>query len=158
MPSGFVPFSRASFMLDFVSCAMLFIVPVLCWSIWLVRVRGRHALHRKVQIGLGSVLLVTVVLFEIDIRLNGWRHLAEPSPFYDSWLFPVLYVHLFFAVSTPLLWIWTIGWSIRHYDPRTRFGDRAATHRRLARLAAADMIATACTGWIFYAMAFVAGG
>ena len=123
-----------------------------------MRVRGRHALHRKVQIGLGSVLLVILALFEVDVRVNGWRHLAEPSPFYATWLFPVLYVHLFFAVSTTLLWIWTIGWSIRHYDPQTRFGDRAATHRRLARLAAADMIATACTGWIFYTMAFVAGG
>lgn len=153
---GFLSSSRAGLGLDVVAAMMLLILPVMAWSIWAVRHRGNHALHRRVQTALGIVLLIAVGLFEIDIRVHGWRHLATVSPFYETVLFPVLYVHLFFAVSTTLLWAYVIPVALRRYRRDTGLGTHAARHRFWARLAALDMCITACTGWIFYYMAFVA--
>jgi len=94
---GFLPFSRASFMMDVIALAMFAVIPVMAWSIYIVKYRGQYALHRKAQLSLGGLLLVTVTLFEVDVRLHGWRQNAEASPYYTTWLNPVLYVHLAFA-------------------------------------------------------------
>lgn len=154
---GFLPFSRASFMLDFVALAMFLILPLLSWSLFEVRIRRNYLRHKRLQIFLGGLLLVAVVLFEVDIRVNGWRHLAEPSPYYQTLLFPVLYVHLFFACSTSLLWIVTIVSALRNIPNPPRPCPHSTWHKRLARPAAATMFCTAITGWTFYWMAFVAG-
>ena len=71
---GFLPFShgRASFMLDVVFLAMFVVVPVLALSVWLVKKRRNYRLHKLLQVTLASVLLAAVMLFEIDMRVNGW--------------------------------------------------------------------------------------
>ena len=143
-------------MLDVVTLAMFVIVPILCWSIYQVRVHRRYSLHKKVQIALCVVLLITVVLFEVDVRINGWRHLAKPSPYYHTILFPVLYVHLFFAITTTLLWLVTAINAIRRFEASPQPNEYSATHKILGRLAALDMICTSVTGWTFYYLAFVA--
>ena len=40
-------------MLDVVFLAMFAIMPVMSWSIWLVRHRQHYALHKRIQLGLG---------------------------------------------------------------------------------------------------------
>lgn len=153
---GFLPFGRASFMLDFVAVAMFLILPILSYSLYLVKVRKDYVGHKRLQIFLGLLLLVAVVLFEVDIRLHGWRHLAKPSPYYDTILFPVLYVHLLFACSTSLLWILTIALALRSFPNPPMPGAHSPWHKRLAWPAAITMYTTAVTGWTFYWMAFVA--
>lgn len=161
--SGFDGFlgSRASLMLDVVFLAMFAVLPALGWSVWLVRSRRSYALHKKVQLGLAAVLLVTVAVFEIDIRLHGWRDRARPSRFYGSdsqWgLVDVsLAVHLVFAVSTAVLWVWVVAGAWRHFADPPLPNAYSQKHRRLGWLAAIDMALTALTGWIFYLLAFVA--
>ncbi len=142
-------------MLDVVAVAMFVIVPVLAWSVRQVKVKKTYALHGRVQLVLGGVLLAAVILFEVDIRLHGWRHLAEASRFYDTLVNPVLYVHLFFAVSTTLLWIWTIVGALRNFPRPPAPGSYSPRHKRLGKLAALGMYCTAITGWTFYVIAFV---
>lgn len=143
-------------MLDVVAIAMIGIVLVLAYSIYVVRCRKNYRLHRKIQVMLGVVLLVTVGLFELDIRLYGWRQFAEASVYYDSWVFPSLYIHLVFAISTTLLWIYTIAAALKRFDNPPVPNAYSPRHRRIATLAAIDMFCTAITGWIFYMLAFVA--
>src|SRR5262245_14823050 len=123
--------TRASITLDLVFSAMFLVTPALAWSIWLVRRRRRYDLHKRIQLFLCGVLAIAVVVFEVDMRfVSGWRERAEPSPYYASiesagpiWdaiclkllgldrvpgaVLRMLAVHLVFAVSTTLLWIWT---------------------------------------------------
>ena len=96
----FLPMSRASVMMDIVAISLILLLPILFYSIFSVRLKKRTALHRKLQITLGTVLGFAILLFEIDVRISGWRHLAEPSPYYETWVFPALFVHLFFAFIT----------------------------------------------------------
>jgi uncharacterized membrane protein YozB (DUF420 family) len=125
--------------------------------VYQVKFRRRYQLHKRVQIILAAVLLVTVVLFEIDIRLHGWAGRAsgqvggEPS----SAVWYALYVHLVFAVTTVVLWPVVIFLAVRNYPNPPRPALHSRIHVPLARLAAADMVLTAVTGWVFYWLAFV---
>ena len=151
--------TRASLMLDVVFLAMFAVLPVLFYSVYLVKYKRNFALHKRIQIVLGGVLLVTVTLFEVDMRVNGWRPLAEPSPYYgDGWtaVWICLYVHLVFAITTAVLWVWVIVAAIRRFPKPPAPGEHSRQHILLARLATFDMVATAVTGWIFYWLAFAA--
>lgn len=153
--------TRASFMLDVVFLAMLLIVPVLCWSVYLVRYRHNYALHKKVQLVTGLVLLLAVVAFEVDVRfLSDWEERAELSPYYqvDSWstVWTALSIHLLFAVPTPLIWALVIIRALKQFPSPPEPSAHGASHRRWGYLAVAGMILTAITGWVFYYLAFVA--
>jgi putative membrane protein len=152
--------NRASFMLDVVFTAMFVIVPTMAWSIYQVKYNRRYALHKRVQLGLALLLFVAVALFEIDVRLHGWRARAAASPFYDArWAYGLvnwsLWIHLVFAVSTFVLWAYVVVQALRHSPmPPAREQD-VQSHRFWAKLAAIDMAITAVTGCTFYTLAFV---
>ncbi|MEX2119835.1 MAG: DUF420 domain-containing protein [Pirellulales bacterium] len=148
--------TRASFMLDVVCLAMLPILIAMAWSIWLVRYRRRYLLHKRIQLTLGALLLATVAAFEADMRVNGWQMRAEPSPYFDTWVFYSLYIHLTFAISSAGLWIVVIVRALRRFPNPPAPGAHSPWHVFWARLAALDMLATALTGWTFYWLAFVA--
>ncbi len=153
--------TRATFMLDVVVLAMLLVVPVLAWSVYLVKYQQRYALHKAVQLALGVALLITVALFEADMRINGWRDRAAPSPFAShdgstDWIAWSLGVHLVFAVTSALLWIIVIAAALRRFAVPPAPGPHSPWHRRFGMLAAIDMVLTAVTGWVFYWLAFVA--
>lgn len=159
---GFLPFGRGSLMLDVVFLAMFVVVPLLALSLWLVKYRRNYQLHKTLQLAMASVLLVAVLLFEIDIRANGWVHRAEPSPYFDlthKWSCPAgraLVVHLSFAVPTLLLWIMVVVQALRKFSRPPSPGPHSQWHARWATLAAVGMFMTAVTGWVFYWLAFVA--
>ena len=107
-------------MLDLVVGAMAVILPALAISIGLVRTGRRYVLHKRIQIALASLLAVTVVLFEIDLRFfTDWRERAVLSPYYDpgtwnavSWS---LTIHLLFALPTAVLWAAVVIQALRRF-------------------------------------------
>ncbi len=152
--------TRATFMLDVVVLAMVVLLPALAGSIYLAKCR-QYAWHKRVQLTLGIVLLVTVVLFELDMRINGWRDRAAASPYSGAeggpdWVLVTLCIHLCFAVSAALLWLVVIVRGLRQFANPPLPGSHSAWHKRYGMLAAIDMGLTAVTGWIFYWLAFVA--
>ena len=68
--------TRASLMLDLVFLAMFAVLVILAVSIYLVRNRRNFLWHKRIQLVLGLILLVTVTLFEADMRINGWTSIA----------------------------------------------------------------------------------
>lgn len=159
---GFLPGSRGSLMLDVVFLAMFIVVPVLAASLYFVKVQRRYALHKWLQLVTAIILLIAVLLFELDIRFNGWMHRAEPSPFFDpahKWTCPAgasLIIHLFFAVPTLLLWIYVVAAALWGFSKPPAPGRHSRQHARTGWTAAVGMAMTALTGWIFYWLAFVA--
>ena len=151
--------TRASLMLDVVFVAMLLVLPILAVSIFLVK-RGHYALHKKIQLFLGTVLLAAVTAFEVDMRFfTDWEQLAEPSPYYrtEGWstVWTALCVHLAFAIPAAFLWAFVIIQALRKYPTPPAPSSHSASHKRWGWLAAICMVMTAVTGWIFYWLAFV---
>jgi uncharacterized membrane protein YozB (DUF420 family) len=153
---GFLPNSRASFILDLIVVAMALVIPVMLYSLAAVRRQRNYEKHRFIQISLGVTLGLAILAFEVDMRWNGWRHLAEASPYYQTWVFPALYIHLFFAIPTLFLWVYTIYMATRHRINQATGGRTRFEHKKYGRLSAYTMIATTITGWIFYYLAFLA--
>jgi putative membrane protein len=148
--------TRASLMLDVLVLAMLVVVAVLCWSVYQVKYRRRYSLHKRTQICLGVALLIVVVLFEVDVRLHGWEtRAAGPNESAPAIVWYSLYFHLIFAVSSLILWPVTIVLALRNFPNPPHPAVHSRVHIPLARIAAADMIITAFTGWTFYYLAFV---
>jgi hypothetical protein len=152
--------TRASLMLDVVALAMVAVLPVLAVSIYLVKVRRQYVWHKRIQLALGAALLLTVVLFEADVRINGWRHRAADSAFAGhaggtDWVTISLGVHLFFSITSALLWLVVIARALRNFPNPPQPAAHSNWHRPFGWLAAIDMTLTAITGWIFYWLAFV---
>jgi hypothetical protein len=160
MQDGFLGF-QASFMLDVVVVALALIVPVLAHSIYAVKVRRRFVRHRNLQLLLGAVLLVAVLGFEADMRLQGgWMAIVnkgEPKLTGEQLEFvkQVLYAHLVFAVSTPILWIVTTVLALIRFAKPPRPGLHSSLHKTLGWLTTIDITLTSITGLAFYYFAFV---
>ncbi len=160
MSRGFLG-SRATLMLDVVVTAMAVVIPIMVFNILLAR-RRQYAAHKLAMTLLSTVLLITVIAFEVDIRFfHPWREGAESSPYYaDPWYSSTvgiaLIIHLFFAISTIVLWTVVVVRALRRFPRPPHPAKHSASHKFWARLAAIDMTMTAITGWIFYYLAFVA--
>ena len=118
MSNGFLGYN-ATLMLDVVACALVVVVPPLLFSLFAVKIRHNYRLHKALQISLGIVLLVIVGLFEIDMRIHGGIDgiLAKRSrlltPAERDSFNTLLCVHLFFAISTVLLWATTLTLALK---------------------------------------------
>ena len=155
---GFLPWSdRSFFMMDLVSLAMFLILPILGFSIYQIKVKKNYVLHKKFQMALGFILLTAVLLFEIQVRIVDWKSSAMLSPYYDTYLYPLLYVHLVFALSTFLLLVGTYYNDYKTFKNKTLgAGLNSSAHKKLGPLSSIGLVATSLTGWAFYYMAFIA--
>ncbi len=148
--------TRASLGMDVVLVGLLALLPVLAWSIAAVRA-GRYQLHKRLQLFIVAALTAAIVVFEVDVRIfSDWKVRALPSPWYPAGVFWSLGIHLVFAVSTFVLWTWVVWEAVLRFPAPPTPGGHGPRHRRMARLAALDLLGTAVTGVIFYWLAFVA--
>lgn len=162
MTHGFLGYD-ASFMLDFVVSALVLIVPVLLYSIYVVKFRRDFILHRNLQLALGLTLLVAVAAFEIDTQWihGGWEKIVNKNPEAPrltgtalDHVRTVLRIHLVFAVSTPILWAVTIVLALIRFPQPPVPNSHSRLHRTLGWLSVVDIVATSLTGLWFYYAAF----
>ncbi len=160
---GFLGY-RTSFMLDFVVCALVIIVPVLLYSLWLVKVKRAYAQHKFLQIALGVILLFAVGAFEIDLQIvhGGWENIVQKSYPDEAALAarveesrPYLWLHLLFAVTTPVLWCVTLVLALKRFPSPPTPDKHSRLHKTLGWLSTIDITLTAVTGLLFYYVAFV---
>lgn len=154
----------ASFMLDFVVCALVLVVPIVVYSLYLVKYRRDYINHKRLQLALGGVLLVTVVAFEADMQLHGgWKQIvnkAPETPRLDAdqlaHVERILWIHLVFAISTPVLWLVTTVLALKRFPHPPHPGPHSRLHKTLGWLSTLDLVLTSVTGLIFYHAAFMA--
>ncbi len=151
---GLLP-TRGSFVLDAVFLAMFAIAICLMVSIALVK-RKRFSAHRKIQVCLSLILIVAILIFEFDIRfVTDWRAIASQSRYFESgWVDRTLWIHLFFAIPTPLVWAFVVILALRRFPNPPVPGQHSAQHKLWGWIATGMMMATAITGCIFYWTAF----
>lgn len=155
MTDGFLGY-KSSLMLDVVVVSLLLVVPLLIWSLYLVKVRRNYVAHRSLQTLLGVILLVAVSAFEVDMRMQGGIDgiLAKRSvpltsdqrTFFNG----LLAVHLVFAVSTVLLWGTTLSLAWKRTPNPPSPSPHSRLHKRLGWLSAIDITLTAVTGLMVY--------
>lgn len=156
MFEGFIPGSRASFLMDALVIAMAFILVVLAFSIKQAQ-KKQYQNHKKIQVTCGIILILAVIAFEVEVRFFGWREHAKVSPYFDTTLFPFLYFHIVWATLAVIFWGMQIFQSFKNIGKNmARPPEYSAKHRRTGKISILLMFGTAVTGWIFYYMAFMA--
>lgn len=146
-------------MLDVVVCSLVIVLPALALSLYWARLKKNYLWHKRMQIGLCSVLLLVVVLFEADMRLQGgfWK-LAKNSPYAETlFLHRLLGVHLCFSVSTVFLWTSTIALALKLFPNPPGPSRFSPKHKAMAWIAVADMTGTVVTGLMVYYYGFWVG-
>jgi putative membrane protein len=142
--------------MDVLLVGLLALLPVLAWSVHAARC-GRFLTHKRLQLFIVGALAVAIVIFEVDVRLiSDWKLRARPSPFWPAGVLWALGIHLVFAISTFVLLAWVLWEALTRFPNPPLPGGHGPRHRRMARLAALDLLLTAVTGAIFYWLAFVA--
>jgi len=149
--------TRGSLGMDVVLVGLFAVLPLLAWSVYLVRSRRDFAAHQAVadRDRLGPAGL------HRDLRdryppISDWKVRARPSPFWPGGRRRPLAVHLVFAVSTLVLWVWTICRALGRFPQPPLPG----THGRASSVdgpsGERSIVLTAVTGSCFYWLAFVA--
>ena len=160
MSDGFLGYP-ASFMLDVVVCALIVVVPLLAFNIYLVRWGRNYRLHKRLQLLLAAVLFLAVTLFEVDMQWQGGvdgilaKRLRPLSPPELASFRSLLWVHLVFAVSTVFLWIATVFLAWRRFASPPHPGPHSNLHKILGWLSALDITGTAVTGLLVYYYGFM---
>lgn len=160
MSDGFLGYPT-SLMLDVVVCALLLVVPLLLFSLYLVKVKKNYLLHRNLQLLLGVTLLVAVGAFEIDMRLQGGIEQIlkkRPSPLtpqQHAWFWNVMYVHLFFSITTVPLWATTLTLAWKRFPSPPYPSEHSSLHKPLAWFSTLDITMTAVTGLAVYYYGFM---
>ncbi len=142
--------------MDLVIVSLVVIVPVILYSWFKVR-NYAYQTHKGIQVWLTGILTVVVLLFELDLRLaGGMEELTKESRFFHT---PVLdwstYIHLFFSVTTAIIWIALVIVSLRRFSnpPAPKQGFSRA-HKFWGRLGMIWMIMTGLTGLELYIVGF----
>ena len=111
-----------------------------------------------------SGVRVAVGAFEVDLQIvhGGWENIVRKAHPEDSALAakvtaarPYLWVHLVFAVTTPLLWFTTLLLAFRRFPSPPGPGRHSRAHKTLGWLCTLDITLTAVTGLVFYYVAFM---
>lgn len=149
-------FTRAPFMIEVVALAMILLGPLTAFGALKAK-RGRWLIHKRIMSSVGIILLIAVILFEVQIRSFGWREAAKVSPYYDSLVFPSLWIHLPIAIVTSLTWILTVREAITTFALQAKpHGAKSAKHKLFGKIAVIGTLLTSLTGWVFFYLAFIA--
>ncbi len=145
---------KAPLSFDILVVALFLIIPILFYSIYLVKKKKRYDTHKKLQIFISMILGVAITIFEVDIRFQGWRHLVTQSKYYHTILWPSFYIHLFCAVITTILWIMVFVRALQKFSRHPQPNGHSYFHKKLAPWATSGLIITTITGITFYYVAF----
>jgi uncharacterized membrane protein YozB (DUF420 family) len=148
--------TRADWLMDLVIVSLVVIVPALLYS-WAKAREGEYGRHKRWQLWLTGILTVAILAFEADLRMiGGMEGLTQGSRYFGTPLLDVsTYVHLFFAVSTAVIWIALIVASLRRFDSPPLPGAFSRTHKRWGKIGMIWMIMTGLTGLELYIVGLV---
>lgn len=143
--------TRADLIVDIVMVASA-ALPFLMYGAIRFAKKGEYDRHKWAQIILFTVVILLVIGLEVDIRFGGLDQVIEQSHYYGTAVLTTIFIiHLIFAISSALLWLWLIIVSARRYPVHFRF-----PHKKYGILVFIDIVLTTITGWILYAMVFAA--
>lgn len=148
-------FPNTDILIDVVNFSFIVIVPMLIYS-WIKVRKGEYGLHKKIQMTLFAGLFVAVILFEVDLRLRGGVfEMVKDSRFADTlFLNGLVWTHLVFSITTALIWIGLVIFSLKKFPKPPAPNYFSRTHILWGRIGMIDMILTGITGVMLYFLGF----
>mgnify|MGYP001825185351 CR=1 FL=1 len=129
LPAGFLG-TRGDILMDLVVLSFVLILPLLLVS-WRMARRGEYTGHRAIQLSLATALLITVGLFEFDMKMSGgiFALTAESRYAGTGLLNSLIYGHMLVAIASTLLWVPLVIISLRRFPNPPASNGFGARHR-----------------------------
>jgi hypothetical protein len=153
MPKGFLG-TEADLLMDLLVSAVPVVLLVMYFA-WTKARRSEWTTHRNTQILLSVILGVAVGALELHVAASGGLEPIIGPVEARPGLAVTLKVHLFFAITTSLLWIGLILGSLIKFPSPPKPNDFSRLHRFFGRLGMITMIVTGLTAVAVYILAFV---
>jgi uncharacterized membrane protein YozB (DUF420 family) len=149
--------ARCDVLMDIVVVSMAVILPLLWYSFKKVRRDRAYGLHKKIQLAMFIILFFVVLLFEYDMKQNGGIFEMVKGSAYEGTLFLnfTIYFHTLLSITTSLIWIVLIIFSLIKFDKNPKPNRFSKTHRLWGKIGMWDMALTCITGLILYIFGFV---
>ena len=142
--------TRADLIIDIVMTASGFLPAFMIYA-FAMAAKGKLALHKKLQVTALVAVTLLVLALELDVRLGNLPAISALSPYHDSVLLKWVFgIHMIFAVTTFVGWIWLVVKSYKIYPDS--FGS--FNHKEWGKILFVDIVLTVVTGWIMYIMVF----
>lgn len=142
--------TRADIIIDVVMTISGFLPALMMFTFYLAA-KGKYQLHKNMQLALLLIVTVLVVALEVDVRSGDLQAAGEMSAYHDTFTLSVLFIiHLIFATTTFVGWIWLVIKSSKIYP--TKF--EKFNHKKWGKILFTDVVLTVVTGWIMYLMVF----
>jgi uncharacterized membrane protein YozB (DUF420 family) len=142
--------TRADLIIDLVMTVSGFLPAIMMFTFYLAA-RGKRKLHKNIQLGLLLLVTFLVVALEVDVRSGDLQAAGALSAYHDSMILSVVFIiHLLFATTTFVGWIWLVVKSAKLYPK----GFKSFNHKKWGKILFVDVVLTVITGWILYIMVF----
>ncbi len=142
--------TRADIIIDVVMTVSGFLPALMMFTFYLAA-KGKYQLHRNMQLALLLIVTVLVVSLEVDVRSGALQAAAAMSAYHDTSILRLLFIiHLIFAITSFVGWIWLVIKSSKIYPKR--FGT--FNHKKWGKILFVDIVLTVITGWMMYLMVF----
>jgi putative membrane protein len=153
MPKGFLG-TEADFLMDALVSAVPIVFVVMTFA-WVKARRGEWTQHRNTQIILSIILGVAVGALEFHVATSDGLDPIIGSIKSRPSLGVALRVHLFFAITTSVVWVGLILSSLIKFPSPPEPNNFSRYHRFFGRLGMLTMIGTGLTAVALYLTAFV---
>ncbi len=142
--------TRADIIIDVVMTVSGFLPAIMMYTFYLAA-KGKHQLHKNLQLVILLLVTILVVALEVDVRSGDLQAAGALSAYHDTIVLRVLFIiHLIFATTTFIGWIWLVIKSAKIYPKH--FGS--FNHKKWGKILFIDVVLTVVTGWMMYIMVF----
>ncbi len=143
--------SRAPLYIDIIAVAFM-ILPILFFYSIRYAIIKEIKKHIVTQIMVFILMLVSVIVFEVGMRLaGGFMTYMEASSANYSFFITFLVIHIITAIIVINTWSYQLITAIKAYRKGTLVGDAAASHKRIGKYVAIGiMIVLAQAATVYY--------
>ena len=149
--------ARCDALMDIVVISMTIILPLLYFSMKKVKHDRDYKTHKMIQLIMFIVLFFVVIIFEYDMKAHGGIFEMVKGSSYEGTFFLnfMIYFHTFLSITTSLIWIILIGFSLKKFPNPPKPNHFSKTHKFWGRIGIWDMALTCITGLILYIFGFM---
>lgn len=147
--------TQASFYMD-VTTLYFAILPLLLFISIRFAIKKEYSKHIKSQIFILLITLITVLVFEVGVRLeNGFLEYSKNSPIPFSFLFAFLTIHINIALVSIVAWIYVIISTYKIYNKDKMVRPNMNAHKRLGKIVFTGLTISSIMGVLLYIFLFV---
>lgn len=147
--------SRAPMYIDMVA-VVFFLLPVFLFISIRYAIKKEIKKHLVSQVLVFSTMLLSVIIFEVGMRLaGGFTNYLDNTSVNQSFFITVLIIHILTAIVVINAWSYQLITAIKAYRKGTLTGELAASHRKIGKIVSVGIMIVLFQAALIYYLLFM---